>query len=468
MSTFKTLLVLLFVSWKLDSKRSATAQEQIHLQLSTSDTGASTLPDWIVRHAGPIAPFHQIGYYEAPSKGCKVVQVNHLQRHGSRYPTAKITKKIQSALEKLTEASHLDESMNFITNYQYRLSEASLLPLGASESFKAGVQFASRYEEIFSQEKLPFVRASLSERVVDSANNFTKGLASRIDNGIESIKPIVISEDSQSNNSRHSGTHAGKITHLLPQVLRPRLELLINALLQSPQLCIFESLADEKLSQFCDIFDHSDWPGYGYYYDLDKLSFETLEDWFKYTYMNYIVFPRYYDRGLGNRLGQAEGIGYVAELTTRMTGDRKWIEQDKSKVNQTLDQSSATFPLDRGIYIDFSHDNQMVAILAALGLQPHVDLPATGPPPSHKIWDVSKWMPFASRLTIEKLSCGHHDTAFVRFVLNDMILTIPPCKTSDQNDTFREIPSICLLSQFIESRRGLLSQSQDLHEQCSA
>ncbi|KAI7951000.1 hypothetical protein MJO29_009674 [Puccinia striiformis f. sp. tritici] len=461
MSTFKTLLVLLFVSWKLDSKRSATAQEQIHLQLSTSDTGASTLPDWIVRHAGPIAPFHQIGYYEAPSKGCKVVQVNHLQRHGSRYPTAKITKKIQSALEKLTEASHLDESMNFITNYQYRLSEASLLPLGASESFKAGVQFASRYEEIFSQEKLPFVRASLSERVVDSANNFTKGLASRIDNGIESIKPIVISEDSQSNNTldnnscpnRPSSDEKDQWLNIFGTPITKRLNSLApNADLDNEdtlalmQLCIFESLADEKLSQFCDIFDHSDWPGYGYYYDLDK----------------------YYDRGLGNRLGQAEGIGYVAELTTRMTGDRKWIEQDKSKVNQTLDQSSATFPLDRGIYIDFSHDNQMVAILAALGLQPHVDLPATGPPPSHKIWDVSKWMPFASRLTIEKLSCGHHDTAFVRFVLNDMILTIPPCKTSDQNDTFREIPSICLLSQFIESRRGLLSQSQDLHEQCSA
>jgi hypothetical protein len=66
------------------------------------------------------------------------------------------------------------------------------------------------------------------------------------------------------------------------------------------QLCIFESLAEAKLSNFCQLFDHADWSDYsgqsicqnqwnqkkkkrligltfltknsGYYYDLDKLG----------------------------------------------------------------------------------------------------------------------------------------------------------------------------------------------------
>ncbi|KAA1126794.1 hypothetical protein PGTUg99_021118 [Puccinia graminis f. sp. tritici] len=408
MSTFMALSLLLnFALWNLESQCSAHGQVPFRLT-SASDTKSLALPNWIVHHAGPIAPFHQIGTYQSPPNGCKIVQVNHLQRHGSRYPTAQVHQTIHRALKKLKQSSHLDESLDFITDYQYHLGEDSLLPLGALESFEAGVQFASRYERLIDRENLPFIRASSSERVVDSAQNFTSGLASWLEININPIEPLVISED--------------------------------------PDLCIFESIADEKLSRLCGIFEHVDWPGYGYYYDLDK----------------------YYNHGLGNRLGQAEGISYVAELIARLTGDRKWVEQDESKVNQTLDQSWATFPLNQSSYVDFSHDNQMISILAALGIQPHEPLPATGPPPPHKVWDVSKWMPFSSRLTIEKMQCDHRVNELVRFVLNDMIIPIPSCNTSDQHPLLRGSPFICPLSQFIESRRSLLGNSENLHEQCSS
>ena len=38
------------------------------------------------------------------------------------------------------------------------------------------------------------------------------------------------------------------------------------------------------------------------------------------------------------------------------------------QTNGTLDGDGETFPLGRGIYADFSHDNEMVAIYPALGL----------------------------------------------------------------------------------------------------
>ncbi|OAV96730.1 hypothetical protein, variant [Puccinia triticina 1-1 BBBD Race 1] len=450
--TFGAVLLLLFAH--------SDGQGQIHLALLASEPDASRqpLPKWIVRHAGPIAPFHQIGAYEPPPQGCRIVQVNRLQRHGSRYPTAKVNKRIQRALQKIRHATHLHESLSFITNYQYHLSQDSLLPLGALESFKSGVQFASRYQKLMNPEQLPFMRASSSQRVVDSAKNFTAGLASWLGIKINNIEPLVISEDPQSNNTldnnscpnRESRDEKHQWLEIFGKQVTERLNLLATDAhlnnqdtLALMQLCIFDSLADRKLSRFCGIFENLDWAGYGYYYDLEK----------------------YYDHGLGNRLGQAEGIGYVAELIARLTGDRKWVKHDESKVNQTLDQSSTTFPLDQSGYVDFSHDNQMIGILAALGLQVHEPLPGTGPPPSDKIWDVSKWMPFSSRLTTEKMICGHQNKQFVRFVLNDVIL-IPPCKTSDKHLMLEQSPFICPLDQFIESRRGLLIRAKNLHEQC--
>ncbi|PLW54647.1 hypothetical protein PCANC_05372 [Puccinia coronata f. sp. avenae] len=436
-------------------------QQQIHLSLSPADdSGPSSLPDWIVRHAGPIAPFHQIGSYEPPPTSCKVVQVNQLQRHGSRYPTAKVNKRIQRAIRKLQQASHLHESISFLTKYQYRLGEDSLLPLGASESFNAGVQLASRYPHLVDPQHLPFIRASSSQRVVHSAHNFSSGFAAHIGIPLHSIKPIVISEDHHSNNTLDNNscpnrksnrkkkqwlkTFGAKITDRLNS-------LAVNAGLDNKdtlalmQLCIFESLAEAKLSNFCQLFDHADWSDYSYYYDLDK----------------------YYNHGQGNPLGQAEGLGYVAELFTRLTGDTKWVEQDQSKVNQTLDRSWVTFPLDRSSYVDFSHDNQMISILAALGLPATQTLPETGAPSSPKSWDVSKWMPFGSRLTVEKMACGPRQNEFVRFILNDMVLNITSCKSGHDYRAFNEDPTICQLSHFLESRTGLLEQSKNLHEQCS-
>ena len=73
---------------------------------------------------------------------------------------------------------------------------------------------------------------------------------------------------------------------------------------------------------------------------------------------------KHYGTGYGQRLGRVQGVGYVNELLARLTHRPV---SDRTQTNGTLDGDGETFPLGRGIYADFSHDNEMVAIYAAVG-----------------------------------------------------------------------------------------------------
>ena len=64
------------------------------------------------------------------------------------------------------------------------------------------------------------------------------------------------------------------------------------------------------------------------------------------------------------QLGHMQRVGYVNELLARLTHR---LVSDRTQTNGTLDSDGETFPLGRGIYADFSHDNEMVAIYAAVG-----------------------------------------------------------------------------------------------------
>lgn len=46
-------------------------------------------------------------------------------------------------------------------------------------------------------------------------------------------------------------------------------------------------------------------------------------------------------------------VGYVNELLTRLTNDPKYVNNDQTQVNHTLDSSPATFPLGKSFYADF-------------------------------------------------------------------------------------------------------------------
>lgn len=155
-------------------------------------------------------------------------------------------------------------------------------------------------------------------------------------------------------------------------------------------------------------------------------------------------------------------VGYVNELLSRLTGDRSYVLADQTQVNQTLARSQWTFPIGANapaIFADFSHDNEITSILAAIGLKkPAAPLAASGPS-ADQVWVTSEIVSFSGRLVTERLSCGGDD--FVRFfIVRRSVLLVccsrsstsltssprppPPPSSSrrSQNDQL-QIPSFC-------------------------
>ena len=154
----------------------------------------------------------------------------------------------------------------------------------------------------------------------------------------------------------------------------------------------------------------------------------------------------------GQPLGPVQGVGYVNELLARLTGTPV---KDRTQTNRTLDASPDTFPLNRTVYADFSHDNEMIAVYAALGLfrQPVVEPLDPRQPADTRVWRVNELVPFSGRMAVERLSCrrtGHDATAesafvaAVRVLVNDRVQPLEFCGATKDG--------LCTLDAFVESQ----------------
>jgi hypothetical protein len=97
----------------------------------------------------------------------------------------------------------------------------------------------------------------------------------------------------------------------------------------------------------------------------------------------------------------------------------------------TLDSNTETFPLNQSIYLDFTHDTNIVAVLTAFGLtQFRGHLPPDRHPGAHN-FTVSQMVPSGARLDIEVIKApgtvkadrsgyvdGTSETKYVHLVLN--------------------------------------------------
>ena len=63
----------------------------------------------------------------------------------------------------------------------------------------------------------------------------------------------------------------------------------------------------------------------------------------------------WYSYGPGNPATAAQGLGYAQELLARLT-QTPLTNFNSTPVNQTLDDSNVTFPLNQPIYVDATHD----------------------------------------------------------------------------------------------------------------
>lgn len=154
-----------------------------------------------------------------------------------------------------------------------------------------------------------------------------------------------------------------------------------------------------------------------------------------------------------------QGVGYVNELIARLTNTPV---QDETQTNKTLTSNPATFPLGRSIYADFSHDNQIIAIYAAMGLlNEHHEVLSTTQINRQTEWDTSDVVPFSSEMIVERLSCARGKAEeYVRVLINDAVQPLSFCGGDKDG--------LCKLSKFVESQSYARNNGEGDFEKCFA
>ncbi|KAF4487915.1 3-phytase A [Fusarium agapanthi] len=381
-------------------------------------------------------------YFSVPSEidsstqdDCEVTIGIALSRHGARYPTAGKTTVYSATIARLQKSvTNYGKGYEWLKDYEYNLGSEDLTDFGQDQMIDSGKAFYERYIGL-AEKTEPFIRASRSDRVIMSSHNFTQGFyASRGESGDGYTDDIlVIPEEPDINNTLSHGTCSSFEDNdeigdnsaqtawgnkFLPPI-RDRLnrnlhkaKLSLQETIYLMDLCPFNTVNTPDgvgQSRFCDLFSTEDWRSYDYYMTLGK----------------------YYEYGNGNAMGPTQGVGYVNELVSRLT--RKPVN-DHTTTNRTLDANPETFPLDRALYADFSHDNTMVSIFSAMGLYN-----STSKLPKHHIVPAirahgysSAWVvPFAARMYVEKLECGatneEKGEEYVRVLINDRVMEMESC-----------------------------------------
>lgn len=372
-----------------------------------------------------------------------------LSRHGSRGPTTGKLLLYAATLARLqSRVTHYAKGFEFIKDFEVDLEPDQLTWYGEKEMVDSGEYLSQWYADL-ARGAEPFVRASGSERVIASAINFTQGFYGSQDrNWTDHAEEIlVIPEKIGYNNTLDHGgcpyfeDGPGRALGIAKQhewrdrwapAIQERLnrklenaDLSIDETIHIMELCPFITVAsrDLEMSKFCSLFTQSEWKDYDYY--------QSIEKWYVY--------------GPGRELGPTQGVGFVNELIARLTG--KAVD-DHTSTNSTLDSSPTTYPLDRKIYADFSHDNTMMAIYSAMGLYNTTgNLPVDHRVPPQELSGYSAaWaVPFGGRVYVEKMTCSdiEDDEELVRVIVNGRVMPLQGC---DADALGR-----CRLSAFVES-----------------
>jgi hypothetical protein len=152
-------------------------------------------------------------------------------------------------------------------------------------------------------------------------------------------------------------------------------------------MCGFDTTlrADTGWSKWCRVLSRDEWEAAGYLADM----------------------ARWYRVGEGSAFGHIMGAGWVNELLARL---RDRVPEDTTTVNRTLDGNPRTFP--RGgnrLFVDFTHDNEMVEIMTALGVRKlRTKLPTSHIPTDEHTRNrfvLADLVPFGARWAVERVVC---------------------------------------------------------------
>ncbi|KAK0747888.1 histidine phosphatase superfamily [Apiosordaria backusii] len=379
----------------------------------------------------PYRPSNGFGVEEWPMpEGAEIVQVQMLSRHGSRYPTIGSNvygfgERIKEAKKKRKGGFKAKGELGFLNEWEYELGKEILVPKGRQELYDSGVLHAYMYGKLYNPNSKIIVRTTTQDRMLKSAENFMAGFF-----GLEWTRNAtieVIIEGQGFNNSlagylncpnegkvdggskareKWIGVYLQNATERLGKLVEGY-EWTVQDTYAAQTMCPYETVA-YGFSKFCELFTYEEWLHFGYSIDL-------------YFYGN---------DAFGSPVGRAIGLGYQQEVVARLQNHT--LGYSGSQINVTLDNNTATFPLNQSLYFDFSHDTNIISILTAFGLTQFAGTLDPGKYPGPHNFTVSDMTPFGARLDIEIIKTqrpilangevddvsGGGETKYVHFVLN--------------------------------------------------
>ncbi|KAK0662046.1 putative 3-phytase A precursor [Cercophora samala] len=416
--------------WELEKGKTWVPNEPLQTQVPVlggdgSEKGKSIFGE--MGYLTPYKPSDGFGVEEWPMpEGAEIVQVQMLSRHGSRYPT--IGSNVDGLGRRIGEAKKKGGfkargELDFLNEWSYELGEEILVPKGRQELYDSGVLHAYMYGKLYNPNSKIIVRTTTQDRMLKSAENFMAGFF-----GLEWTRNAtieVIIEDAGYNNSLagylncpngnkvNGGSKAQeKWVEVYLQNATERLGKLVEGYEWTVQdtyaaqtMCPYETVA-YGFSKFCELFTYEEWLHFGYSIDLNF----------------------YGNDGLGSPVGRAIGLGYQQEVVARLQNHT--LGYSGSQINVTLDNNTETFPLNQSLYFDFSHDTNIISILAAFGLTQFAGTLDPLKYPGQHNFTVSDMTPFGARLDIEIIKTqkpvlanrevdeSGKETEYVHFVLN--------------------------------------------------
>ncbi|ROW11147.1 hypothetical protein VMCG_01178 [Cytospora schulzeri] len=412
----------------------------------------------------PYMPSPGFGVNEYPlPAGAEIVQLQMLSRHGSRYPTGGTGSNVVVFGDKIAEAKKSGSGfkasgpLEFLNDWSYKLGAEILVPKGRQELFDSGILHSYMYSSLYNPHSKIIVRTTTQDRMLKSAENFMAGFFGLEWPNNATIEVIIEAKGfnnslagSQGCPNSKSDTGGLNMTAEWVQNYLQKANARLSSMVQGYDWTIHDTYAAQNLcpyetaaygySRFCELFTYEEWIGFSYSIDL---FFSGVS-------------------GFQSQTGRAVGIGYQQEVMARLRNHT--LGYSGSQINTTLDSSTETFPLNQSLYLDFSHDTNIISVLTAMGLTQFQDDPPLSPKgyPGQHNFTVSHITPFGARLDMEVIRApkpvkadrsgyveaeGAGETKYIHFVMNQR--TIPLGRSFPECDVNR-LDGWCELETFLK------------------
>ncbi|KAL1586446.1 hypothetical protein WHR41_05236 [Cladosporium halotolerans] len=431
-----------------------------HAVLAQNDSRVDLLTDIdiISRYWGQISPYRDnaadvfgVSDIGLPD-GCQIEQAHTLQRHADRLPgdwaddgpnSERFAEKVSNHTKQFPDEG-FKGPLAFLNSYRYQLGNDYLTGKGAATEFQAGVSFWNQYGRILydaslgqlqyngsysngTQRPKPVLRTTNQSRMQNSQINWALGffgvsyyetpdpmLGFCTDGSL--FDTVVIPEGENKNNTlaAYDACFADQVygigdigdndriahwtplyladaTARLQQYAPEGFQFTVNDTYAMQSTCAYE-IAYIASSDLCGLFTEAEWAGFEHAQGIGY----------------------YYDYGAGNPTGRAQGLGYAQELLSRLLNQP--LTTSNSSANSTLDSSPETFPLGAPFYADFTHDDIIISVLAALSVDYFRDAPSLRELPldPERRFRMSRITPFGAKLVTEVIGCADPNPSPVR------------------------------------------------------